>query len=200
MTKILHFGRSCKAYLRLYENSSPNVSICCEDCERHFHKHGRYYRSVTTKREVFRIPIYRQYCPDCGKTISLLPDFLVPWARFATWVREAAMIRRQKGFTCRQTIESTTWMAVRYSRRTLKRWWKRYTLQVNAAALWVAKQLTSSSFDEDLLRMYPSKIAPTPANTLDWFEQLILRYSPVKPWKRGYWSFLNTRLPESVRL
>lgn len=200
MSKILYFGRSCKAYLRLYENSSPNINICCEDCGRHLHKHGRYYRMVTTKCDVIRIPIYRQYCPDCGKTISLLPDFLIPWARFATWVREAAMIRRSKGFSYRRTLETTTAVAFRYSRWTLKRWWKSYALKVDAAALWVAKQLISSEKDEDLLRMYPAKIKPTRADTLDWFELLLVRYSPVKPWKRGYWSFLNTRLPEELWL
>lgn len=200
MSKILYFGRSCKAYLRLYENSSPNVSMCCEDCGRHLHKHGRYYRAVTTKREVIRIPIYRQYCPDCGKTLSLLPDFLVPWARYATWVREAAMLRKRKGFTCRQIIESTTVASLGYSRRTLKRWWKTHFLQVDIAALWVAKQLTSVGTNEDLLGMYPTKITPIPQDTLDWFEELLLRYSPVKPWRRGYWSYLNTRLPAAARL
>jgi hypothetical protein len=152
------------------------------------------------KHKVLRIPIYRQYCPDCGNTISLLPDFLVPWARFATWVREAAIVRRRKGFTYREIMESTTSAAVRFSRRTLKRWWKRYTLKTDAAALWVAKQLVASGSDEDLLRMYPAKIAPVLADTLDWFEQLLLRFSPVKPCRRGYWSFLNRRLPEGAWL
>lgn len=200
MTKILHFGRSCKAYLRMYENRSPDVKMCCEDCGRSLHKHGRYNRSVTTKREIIQIPIYRQYCPDCGKTITLLPDFLVPWARFVTWVREAAMNRRQMGFTCRQTINSTSAVALRYSRRTLGRWWKRYVLQAISAALWVAGQLAASGSDEDLLRMYPAKIAPTPAYTLSWLDKLLIIYSPVRSWRRGYWSMLNTRLPASARL
>jgi Domain of unknown function (DUF6431) len=200
MTKILHFGRSCKAYLRLYESSTPNISICCEDCGHHLHKHGRYYRVVATKRELFRIPIYRQYCPDCGKTISLLPDFLVPWARCATWVREAAMIRRWKGFTHRRNIESTSVATLRYSRRTLKRWWKAYILKVDAVALWIAKQLTSQMNAEDLLHLYPAKIAPTSEDTMDWLEELLLRYSPAKPWRRGYWSPLNRHLPVGMWL
>ncbi|MEB3104059.1 DUF6431 domain-containing protein, partial [Ferviditalea candida] len=174
--------------------------ICCEDCGRHLHKHGRYFRSVTTKQEVIRIPIYRQYCPECGKTISLLPDFLVPWARFATWVREAAMTRRQKGFTWHQATESTTAPPVWYSRRTLKRWWKRYLHRAAGAALWVAGQLVSSGFDGDLLRIYPAKIAPTTADTLSWLEKLLSVYSPAGSWRRGYWTLLNIWLPEAVRL
>ena len=135
MFKIFYFGRSCKAYLRKYENRSPDTKIYCEDCGGLMHKHGRYIRSVVTKDEIVQIPIFRQYCPACGKTISLLPDFLIPWARFATWVREAAMTRRQIGFTWRQTAESTTAPAVRYSLRTLKRWWKRYLLRAASTAL-----------------------------------------------------------------
>jgi len=184
----------------MYENRSPDVLICCEDCGRHLHKHGRYARWVATKNETIRIPIYRQHCPDCGKTISLLPDFLVPWARFASWVREAAMTRRQKGFTWQQAAESTTTPAIRYSRRTLKRWWKRYLHRAASAALWIAGQLVSSDFDSDLLRIYPAKVAPTSADTLSWLEKLISVYSPAGSWRRGYWPFLNTRLPEVTRL
>lgn len=200
MTKILHFGRSCKAYLRLYEDSTPIISMCCENCGRRLHKHGRYFRLVATKRELLRIPIYRQYCPNCGKTISLLPDFLVPWARCVTWVREAALLRRRRGFTHRLNIESTAVAALRYSLRTLKRWWKAYILKVDAVALWIAKQLTSGLNAEDLLHLYPSKTAPTTQDTMDWLEELLTLYSPVKPWRRGYWSSLNLQLPITMLL
>jgi hypothetical protein len=200
MSKILHFGRSCKAYLRLYENRSPDISLCCENCGRHLHKHGHYRRSVVTKQETIQIPIYRQYCPSCGKTITLLPDFLVPWARVATWVREAAINRWQQGFTYRQTVESTTATVTRYSRRTLKRWWKAHLVKANSAAIWIARKLTFSGFDEDLLRMYPSKISPTSADTLQWLRQLLLLFTPLKPWRRGYWTFLNVQLPKDARL
>lgn len=184
----------------MYEDRSPDIKLCCEDCGGHLHKHGRYMRSVATKHETVQIPIYRQYCPACGKTVSLLPDFLVPWARFVTWVREAAIARRQKGFSWRQTAESTTVSAVRYSRRTLKRWWKRHLLRAAPAALWVAGQLVSSGFEGDLLRIYPAKIAPLPADTLRWLEKLLSVYSPVGAWRRGYWAFLNTLLPKAARL
>lgn len=194
MSKILHFGRSCKTYLRLYMNRSPDVLLNCEDCGCHLHKHGRYYRWVTTKREMLLIPIYRQYCPDCGTTISLLPDFLVPWARCATWIREAAMVRRQKGFTWREVQTSTASPAVRPSRRTLKRWRKRYEQRASSAAMQLADQLTRSGYDGDLLGMYPEKINPGPADTLNWLQKLLRIYCPVKPWRRGYRVFLNARL------
>ncbi len=155
MYKILHFGRSCKAYLRLYEDRAPEIELCCEACGRSLHKHGRYYRSVTTKHNLYRIPIYRLYCPDCGKTISLLPDFLVPWARFATWVREAAITRKFQGLSYRQARKTTTTPALRYSHSTMKRWWKRHIRIASSVALWVAGQLISAGVEGDLLRMYP---------------------------------------------
>ena len=195
MSKILHFGRSCKAYLRLYTNRSPDVLLDCENCGCRLHKHGRYYRSVTTKREMLSIPIYRQYCPKCGTTVSLLPDFLVPWARYATWIREAAMVRRQKGSTWREVQTGTASPAVRASRRTLKRWRKRYEQRSSSAAIRLAGQLIRSGYNGDLLSMYPEKINPGPADTLDWLQKLLSITCPVKPWRRGYWAFLNTRLP-----
>jgi hypothetical protein len=200
MTKILHFGRSCKAYLRLYTNRSPDIHLNCEDCGCRLHKHGRYYRSVTTKLEMLSIPIYRQYCPMCGITVSLLPDFLVPWARCTTWIREAAMLRRQKGFTWREVQTSTASPAVRSCRRTLKRWQKRYEQRASSAAMRIAEQWTRSGYDGDLLSMYAEKINPGPADTLDWLQKLLRIYCPVKSWRRGYWAFLNAQLPVAEQL
>lgn len=200
MSKILHFSRSCKAYLQLYMNRSPDVLLNCKECGCRLHKHGRYYRSVTTKREMLNIPIYRQYCPECGTTVSLLPDFLVPWARYATWIREAAMVRRQDGFTWRAIQTNTFSPAFRPSRRTLKRWQKRYEQRASSAAMRLADQLTRSGYDEDLLGMYPEKINPGPADTMNWLQKLLGITCPVKPWRRGYWAFLNTRLPVAEQL
>lgn len=82
--------RFCKAYLRLYKDQGPDVKLCCKDCNRKLHKHGRYFRWVASKCEHILIPIYRWLCPNCGTTVSLFPDFLIPWARFTKWVRESA--------------------------------------------------------------------------------------------------------------
>ena len=200
MSKVLYFGLSCKAYLRTFENQSPDVQICCDDCGRLLHKHGRYWRGVVTKHEVILIPIYRWYCPACNKTISLLPEFLIPWARYATWVREAALKRKHKGFSWRQTTESTTTPAVRYSRRTLKRWWARHLRRAADAALWVAGKLVAQGDDTDMLHLYPTMMNPTPMDTLDWLDKLLPRFIPAGASRRGYWTFLNARLPVASRL
>lgn len=195
MYKILHFGRSCKAYLRLYGERAPEIKLCCEKCGRSLHKHGRYYRSFATKCSLHQIPIYRLYCPDCGRTVSLLPDFLVPWARVVTWVREAAISRKLQGLSYRQVKITTTAPAVRYSRSTIKRWWKRHFRTASSIALWIAGQLISSGIHEDLLRRYPSQVAASPMGTLHWLQQLLALYTSVHPWRQGYWAWLNSRLP-----
>lgn len=200
MSKVHYFGLSCKAYLRTFEDQSPDVQICCDDCGQLLHKHGRYWREVVTKQEVIRIPIYRWYCPICKKTISLLPEFLIPWARYATWVREAALKRKHKGFSWRQTVESTTSPAVRCSCRTLKRWWARHLRRAANAALWVAGKLVAQGDDADMLRLYPTMMNPTPVDTLDWLNKLLSRFIPAGASRRGYWTFLNTQLPAASRL
>lgn len=200
MIKILHFGRSCKAYLRLYAYRSPDIEQCCESCRRRMHKHGFYSRSVTTKQETFLIPIYRQYCPGCGQTVSLLPDFLAPWSRVVTWVREFAMNRRLEGTTWNQTATSTSKLHVRMSRCTLKRWWRRFLSRAESAASWIAGQLVHAGFHRDLLALFANRICPRPIDTLHWFQNLLPHYCPVRRWRRGYWSYLNSRLPETSRL
>ncbi|WP_445293289.1 DUF6431 domain-containing protein [Cohnella sp. 56] len=76
----------------LYGTQSPAVKLSCEDCGCCLHKYGRYIRAIATKSEIVQNPIYRQLCPVCGRTISILPDFLVPWARYTTWIRESAIL------------------------------------------------------------------------------------------------------------
>jgi transposase-like protein len=200
MNKILSFGRSCKAYLRLYEHKSPDVHLRCLDCDRTLHKHGRYFRSVTTKRETIRIPIYRWLCPDCRTTVSLLPDFLVPWARFTTWVREASVARKRQERSFRSIAETVTLPTIGLSTATVKRWWKQHLVRAASAALWVASQLTASGLEEDLIRMHPTPSCATPSGTAVWIQKLLTLYVPKYPRIRGYWSFLNARLPHDLFL
>lgn len=101
MTKIFSLGKNWKVYLKEYARKRPELAFTCanEQCgnQRDLYKHGRYFRTVWTKHRWFQIPIYRWRCPVCGGTLSVLPDFLVPRARFVTPVREAAVKRKAQG-------------------------------------------------------------------------------------------------------
>jgi len=183
--------------LRLYKDQGPNVKLCCENCNRKLHKHGRYFRWVTSKSEHIHIPIYRWLCPDCGITVSLLPDFLIPWARFTTWVRESVIVRKRQGKSLRWITETIVCPHIGVSSSTVKRWWKQSLAKVASTALWMSGQLVKVGCEEDLLRMHPQPVAAEQANTWSWFEQLVRRYAPRLSRLRGYWTFLNARMPRT---
>lgn len=195
MYKILSFGRSCKAYRRLYQEFGPDLTLLCESCGRKLHKHGRYYRWVASKRELIQIPIYRWLCPGCGTTVSLLPDFLVPWARFTTWVRESAMVRKRQSQSFRKIAATVTSDEMGLSADTVKRWWRRWLKRAGSVSLWLARELVRSGMDDDWLHLYPNPVKASPVDTLKWFDQLLSQYTPKTSWLRGIWPFLNLRVP-----
>lgn len=195
MIKILSFGRSCKSYLRRFEHRPPDVVICCEVCDRTMHKHGRYIRSVTTKRMTMMIPIYRWICPSCRMTISLLPDFLIPWARFTTYIREAAVLRKLRGDAYGSIAQAITAVSVRVSRCTIKRWWKLHLHKASGLSLWLAGQLLSSRHTEDLLHHYPNPVTANSVETVKWLRMLIPLFSRRPASVRGSWTFLHSRIP-----
>lgn len=176
------------------------MKLCCEGCSRPLHKHGSYVRWVTSKCVRMQIPIYRWLCPNCRITYSLLPDFLVPWARFTTFVREAAIVRKRQGRSFRRIAESITSPALGLSRCTIKRWWKRHLKHIAATSLWMARQLVAAGCDADLLAKHPKQIEATPFETVHWLEQLQKLYAPDSLRLRGYWSFFNARLPRELLL
>ena len=65
---------------------------CCPGCGRCLSRHGVYWRLVYLPgNEHFRILIYRFRCRPCRLTVSLLPDFLVPYYRYAAAVIGAVL-------------------------------------------------------------------------------------------------------------
>jgi hypothetical protein len=205
--RILSFGKTLKSYLRKHEEKRPNLPLCCPDeaCKkRTLYKHGRYFRWVTTKYECIPIPIYRWYCPLCGKTVSLFPDFLIPWARVVTTVREAAFNRRKKGISFVKISKNIISPSIGgISTDTIKRWWCRYLAQIDRTSIWVAGELIHLGDGEDLLRLHSKGVNPTPLQTLDWFHTLLQKYVlhfQFNPPLMGYLSFLNTHLPAELRI
>lgn len=200
MYKILSFGRSCKAYLQIFKDTGPDVTLYCESCGHRLHKHGRYYRYVAGKTEYLCIPIYRWLCPKCGTTVSLLPDFLVPWARCATWIREGAIRRKHLGQSFRRIAETVISPRIGLSPRTIKRWWRQQLARAADASLWLAGELVRLRCEADLLRMFPNPVSPDPANVWEWLAELLQHYTPRPSRLRGYWAFLNARMPKNLFL
>jgi hypothetical protein len=61
-------------------NDFPDIE-CCPICraKNRLLRHGFYKRNAIDEHGSYRIPICRLLCPDCGKTVSILPTFLLPY-------------------------------------------------------------------------------------------------------------------------
>lgn len=206
MIRILPLGKNCKKYLRRHGSERPKLNFTCENEEcnhRVLHEHGHYFRTAVTKHQQFRIPIYRWCCPECGQTLSILPDFLVPWGHFVTPVREAALKRKAQGSGFGRVAQGVvSAKAGGVCPRTIKRWWNRHFHKASDASQWVAGELIQAGVNEDLLRLHSQGVNPTPLDTVRWFTTLVQKYlhmlgqssSPLM----GYFVFLNTRLPANM--
>lgn len=81
-TQIIHdFGLSICDYIEHGENRSFPVFSFCPICnaQKELGAHGFYYRNVVLISGCVIASIRRYYCSCCGKTISLLPSFLLPY-------------------------------------------------------------------------------------------------------------------------
>lgn len=66
------------------DNDFPRIDFCpCCLYPCALPRHGFYWRNALFLKSQFRIPILRLKCPSCGKTISLLPDFLLPHYQYS---------------------------------------------------------------------------------------------------------------------
>lgn len=82
MQIIYSFNLSIEDYCKnIYFLDFPEFNSCpiCNDQVKLI-KHGFYYRNaVNNDNFVYTLAIRRFICPHCDKTISLLPDFLMPY-------------------------------------------------------------------------------------------------------------------------
>ncbi len=207
MIKIFPLGKNLRAYLDKYRENRPHLAFTCEneDCNnRVLYEHGSYNRTAVFKHDQFKLPIYRWRCPQCGKTLSALPDFLVPGGHFATPIREAALKRRKSGESLKQIAKSVvTVKAGSISTKTIKRWWKQHLDKAGEVTQWLAGELIRSGVNDDLLRLHSQGVNPTPIDTLQWLTTLVQKYFQrlgLRQPLMGYFGFINTRLPSSIWL
>ena len=184
-------------------DKGPDINTSCQNCNRKMHKHGCYKRNAYTKYYSYRIPIYRWCCPDCGKTISLLPPFLIPYARFYTSLRESVIKRRMNGKSYKSIAERiVSQKNGGLSEQTVKRWWKKFKERVSSAANWLAGELVKAGEEEDLLRLHSTGVNSNIQNTIKWFFMLAHRY--VSKFTRttlwGLFTFINQRIPHNTWL
>lgn len=83
MMVVYEFGVSLREYaLRGKANVFPVLEVC-PNCQcfgaGYVKRHGFYWRNAITEEQEYRVPICRFRCSACRVTISVLPDFLVPY-------------------------------------------------------------------------------------------------------------------------
>ena len=131
MVIVLPLLVAIKEYLAKYGDKSPDMEIVCPRCGRRLRRHGRYFRSVVLGAVLYRVPVYRRFCPHCRHTFSLCPCFLRPYSQFALPVHEAAarllVSGRSPGRIAERLCPGPTTGGV--SGRTILRWQKRWSEQ-----------------------------------------------------------------------
>lgn len=89
------------------DNEFPELD-CCPMCRarNRLLRHGFYERNaIETESEIYRITICRLICPNCRKTVSILPTFLLPYFQhtldfiiftlLAFWLTRSCLCTRQ---------------------------------------------------------------------------------------------------------
>lgn len=151
MPIIMPLGRTVKAYLRRFGKRSPELRIACPSCGGKTRHHGRYQRTAVTDRKVYTVPVYRWRCPGCERTVSVLPDFLVPYAQFVSLVREGVLRRWLRNWpVVRIAAEACTASADGLSERTVVRWLARLKQIAGGWAQLLANRLLLARPGSDL--------------------------------------------------
>lgn len=81
MIIIHNFNQSLESYVECgVNNYFPEIEQCphCKAKER-LYKHGFYSRNAIKDDNTYLILIRRLKCLSCNKTVSILPDFLIPY-------------------------------------------------------------------------------------------------------------------------
>lgn len=78
-----NFGLGLEGYVRSGQANDFPVFDSCPNCgcfgPGNVRRHGFYWRNGVTETEEYRLPICRFRCAACSVTISILPDFLLPY-------------------------------------------------------------------------------------------------------------------------
>lgn len=80
-------------------------------------------RWLFTLNEAFHIPVFRFLCPDCRKTLCVLPAFVEPHHQSAVDVKEEVVRAGAEGCSLSEiAAESAVYAGGAYSEKTLWRW------------------------------------------------------------------------------
>jgi hypothetical protein len=163
MIIVMQEAVSLKRYLDEYSDRSPEWQQGCPVCGwPRLSKHGRFFRFVVFGQLFEHLPIYRRRCSGCGKTFSLLPAFVRPYAHFGVCVHEAAArmlargekIDRLAGRLCRSNSAGGV------SSRTLLRWLQCWRRRAQALTVSVVERILHLAPGFDVTPYLPASNLP----------------------------------------
>lgn len=162
MVIVLPVLAAIKEYLGRYGNKSPDMEILCPCCGRRLRRHGRYFRSVALGAALYRVPVYRRFCPRCRRTFSLCPCFLRPYSQFALPVHEAAARLLVRGRSPDHIAERLCQgpQAGGVSGRTILRWQRRWRTVTGEVLSALSERILSLSPGIDLTPYLPPPRMP----------------------------------------
>lgn len=117
-----------QSYIENFTNGCPNHlrPTACPHCQVKMilHKHGSFKRTVYTLLESFIISIFRFKCTRCGRSTSLLPNFVMEHHQVAWEVKEKVIRQQLSGIALLKLAETLETSAGKFSEKTLWRWSK----------------------------------------------------------------------------
>jgi transposase-like protein len=166
--QILHpFAGSIQQYFE--EVSDPNRyrPDHCPQCQAKppLAAHGFYHRTLADVEFDGDIPVRRYLCHSCNRTVSLLPQFALPFLRFSIPVISLFLIARLlNGYTLKASAQAAAQPSMPYQRGQL--WSRRFQRQAETLCLALAALTalhTAPNFVTRALRMLQT-IGWTPAH------------------------------------
>lgn len=136
----------------------------CPECKtRSLARHGSYARWVYFLQERQQIQVFRLRCRPCRLTVTLLPEFLLPHARYALGIVQAAVDAHLGGISCRDVAivlsgvelptgpsvtDALTWIKIAPSYQRVHAWITgaiaTATTGAQAAAAWLVRHKPDS--------------------------------------------------------
>jgi hypothetical protein len=156
--QILHpFASSVQQYLeQLVNPGGQHRPMRCPQCQARnpLKAHGFYTRTIVDTAFDGAIRVRRYVCEACRRTVSMLPDFALPYLRFSIAVIALFLVER---VLCGKTLPAALPPAAPYQRGQF--WLRRFRAQAEslcAALAAIAKPAAASDFVHRALTMLDS--------------------------------------------
>jgi hypothetical protein len=142
--QILHpFSGSIQQYEEEIADPARHRPDHCPQCEAQhpLRAHGFYRRTLVEVKFDGLIRVRRYLCPDCKRTVSLLPELALPYLRFSVSVIALFLIARlREGRTLIAAAAAASQPDMPYQRGQF--WIRRFQKQASALCAALAAQIT----------------------------------------------------------